>query len=203
MSFLPKNIVGKTRNVAHVDSRAYHPAALAHRAQRRWHQFPGGGVDDGSIQRRVWELARCSGPHRTKLARKILRRDVTGSREGIDRPALPARDLGDNVPGRAEAIDAQPLRAARHHQRPPADQAGAQQRRDRNVVAVFAERESIARVGNSVRGEAAIPRISGEERTIAEIFHPLLAETADAAGISKPGDSDPVTDPMRGDVATD
>src|SRR6266849_6688063 len=126
-----------------------------------------------------------------------------GSREGIDRPALPARDLGDDVPGCAEAIDAEPLRAARHHQRPPADQAGAQQRRDRNIVAVLAERKSIARVGDGVRGEAAVPGVSGEERAVAEIFHALLAETAGAAGISEPGDSDPVTDPRCRDVGAD
>ena len=107
------------------------------------------------------------------------------------------------MPGRAEAIDAEPPRAARLHQRPPADQAGAQQRRDRDIVAVLAERKSIAHVGNGVRGEAAVPRVSGEERAVAEIFHALLAETAGAAGISEPGDSDPVTDPMCRDVAAD
>ena len=148
-------------------------------------------------------LVRCPGPHRAESAGKILRRDVVGSREGIDRPALPARDLGDDMSGGAEAIDAEPLGVARHHQRPPADQAGAQQRRDRNIVAVLAERESIAGIGNGVRGEAAVARVSGEERTVAEIFHALLAEPADAAGISEPGDSDPVTDPMCRDVAAD
>ncbi len=105
--------------------------------------------------------------------------------------------------GRAEAVDAEPLRVSRHHQRPPADQAGAQQRRDRNVVAVFAERKGIAGVGDGVRGEAAVPRIAGEERTVAEIFHALLAEAADAAGVSEPGDADAVADPMGGDVGAE
>ena len=148
-------------------------------------------------------LIRRAGPHRAQSAGKILRRDVAGSGEGIDGAALPARDLGDDVPGRAEAVDAEPLGVARHHQRPPADQAGAQQRRDRNIVAVFAEREGIARVGNGVGGEAAVPRVSGEERTVAEIFHALPAEAADAAGVAEPGDSDPLADPVGGDVAAD
>src|SRR5260370_42148783 len=118
-------------------------------------------------------------------------------------PPLPSRDLGDDVPGRAEAIDAEPRRAARHHQRPPADQAGAQQWRNRNIVALFTERECVARVGNGVRGAAAVPRVAGELRALAEAFHALLAETADAAGISEPGDADPVADPVCGDVAAD
>ncbi len=54
-----------------------------------------------------------------------------------------------------------------------------------------------------MRRETAVARISGEERTVAEIFHALPAEPADAAGISEPGDSDPITDPVRRDVAAD
>ena len=107
------------------------------------------------------------------------------------------------MPGRAEAIDAEPLGVARHHQRPPTDQAGAQQRRDRNVVAVFAERKSIARIGDGVGGEAAVAGISGELRAVAEIFHALPAVAADAAGVAEPGDSDPVADPVSRDVAAD
>src|SRR6267143_464458 len=94
-----------------------------------------------------------------------------------------------------------PVRVARHHQRPPADQACAQQRRDRNIVAVLAERESIAGIGNGVRGEAAVPRVAGEKRAVTEIFHALLAEPADAASISEPRDPDPVTDPVCRDIA--
>jgi hypothetical protein len=38
---------------------------------------------------------------------------------------------------------------------------------------------------------------------IAEIFHTLLAETAHSAGVSEPGDSDPVTDPVCRDIVAD
>ena len=54
-----------------------------------------------------------------------------------------------------------------------------------------------------MRGETAIPGVPGEEGTIAEILHAVLAERANAAGISEPGNSDPVTDPVRADVAAD
>ena len=107
------------------------------------------------------------------------------------------------MPGRAKAVDAEPRGVSRHHQRPPADQARAQQRCDRNVVAVFAEREGIAGVCDGVRGEAAVPRIAGEEWTVAEIFHALLAETADATRISKPGNADTIADPVGGDVGSE
>src|ERR1700688_4170129 len=52
-------------------------------------------------------------------------------------------------------------------------------------------------------GETAVARISREERTVAEIFHALPAEPADAAGVSEPGDSHAVADPVRPDVAAD
>src|SRR5260370_35048738 len=118
-------------------------------------------------------------------------------------PPLPSRDLGDDVPARPEAIDAEPLRAARHHQRPPADQAGAQQWRNRNIVALLTERECVARVGKGVRGKAAVPRVTGELRTVAEVFHALLAEAANSACISKPGDSTPGAAPGCVAVAAD
>src|SRR5258708_29687293 len=148
-------------------------------------------------------LARRPGPLRARSTGKILRPKATGRREGIDGTALPAYNLGDDVPGRAKTIDAEPLGVSSHHQRPPADQAGAQEWRDRNIVAVFAERESVARVGNGVRGEAAVPRVAGEKRAVTEIFHALPAEAADAAGVSEPGDSDPVTDAVGRDMAPD
>jgi len=38
---------------------------------------------------------------------------------------LPARDLGDDVAGGAEAINAEPFGITRYYQRSPSDQAGA------------------------------------------------------------------------------
>jgi hypothetical protein len=54
-----------------------------------------------------------------------------------------------------------------------------------------------------MRGEAAVAGISSEKGTIAEIFHALLTETADAAGVSEPGNPNPVTDPVGRDMAAD
>ncbi len=52
-------------------------------------------------------------------------------------------------------------------------------------------------------GEAAVPRVSGEKRTVAEIFHALPAEATDAAGVAEPGDSHPLANPVGSDVAAD
>ena len=42
LPLLPEQVVGKARDIAHVNSRTYHPGALAYRAQRGRHQRAGG-----------------------------------------------------------------------------------------------------------------------------------------------------------------
>ena len=126
-----------------------------------------------------------------------MRRQIIGSGEGIDGPALPARDLRDDVSRSAKAVDAEPFCIPRHHQRAPADQAGAQQRRDRDIVTVLAKRERIARVGNRVGGIAAVARVAGKQRAVAEIFHSFPTIAANAAGIAEPGHADPLAKAQR------
>jgi hypothetical protein len=63
----------------------------------------------------------------TELAGKILGGDIARAREAIDDAALPACDLSDDMTGRAEAVDAEPLSTTCHYQRSPPDQTGAQQ----------------------------------------------------------------------------
>ena len=71
------------------------------------------------------------------------------------------------MPGGAEAEDAEMLSLPRHDKRTPADQTCTKQRRDRDVVAGFAERKAIAGIGDEMRGKAAVARVAGEERTVA------------------------------------
>jgi hypothetical protein len=91
----------------------------------------------------------------------------------------------------------------RHHERTPADQASAKQRRGGNIITVLAEWKGITGVGNGMRGETAVPCISGEEWTVAEIFHAVPAEAADAAGITEPGDTHALADPVGGDAGAE
>src|SRR5258705_4347667 len=180
-----------------MDARAHDLAALAHRAQRQWYQLSGRRIDDRGIQRLIGQLLRSSHPHRAEPAGEVLRRQILGPGKGIDGPALPARDLGDDVSGRAKAVDAEPFSIPRHHQRAPADQAGAQQRRDRDIVTVLAKRERIARVGNGVGGIAAVARVAGKQRAVAEIFHSFPTIAANAAGVAEPGHPDPLARAQR------
>src|SRR5206468_348894 len=93
-----------------------------------------------------------------------------------------------------KAVDAEMLAVSGHDQGTPANQAGAEQRRNRDVVAGFAERKAITGVGDKVRGKAAIARVAREQRTIAKIFPAAAAIGAFAAGVTEPGNADPVTD---------
>ena len=99
--------------------------------------------------------------------------------------------------GGAEAIDAEMLSLARHHQRAPADQAGAQQRRNGDVVARLAERKAIAGVRDKVGGKPSVARVAGEERAIAQILLAASAIGTFAAGIAEPGNADALADFKR------
>ncbi len=83
--------------------------------------------------------------------------------------------LRHDMPGRAEAENAEMLSVARHDKRAPANQACAEQRCDGDVVAGFAKRKAIAGVRDEMRRKAAVARIAGEARAVAQI---LLAATA-------------------------
>jgi hypothetical protein len=59
-------------------------------------------------------------------------------REGKHVAALPLCDLGDDVSGGAEAVEAEPPSFAGNSQRAPPDQPRAQQRRSRDIITVAA-----------------------------------------------------------------
>ena len=90
----------------------------------------------------------------------------------------------------AEAIEAELLAVAGDGQRPPADQPGAEQGRERYVAAGFAQREGEARIGDCRGRETPIARISGEDRMVAQVFPVHAAIRTDAAGVAEPRDTD-------------
>jgi hypothetical protein len=85
----------------------------------------------------------------------------------------------------------------------PADQARAEQRRQRHIAARLAERKRKARVGDDRGREAAVTRVAGEERRIAEVFPLRLAIGTDAAGMAEPGNADPLTHGQPGNARPD
>ncbi len=114
---------------------------------------------------------------------------IARPREGKYRSSLPFCDLRHDVSRGAKAVESERLAVACDHQRTPANQPGAEQRCERHIAAGLAKRECIARIGDRRRGEATVPRVTSEERLIAQIFLTARAIRADAAGVTEPGDS--------------
>ena len=104
------------------------------------------------------------------------------------------RHLRHDMGRRAEAIDAEARRVAGHLQRAVADQPGAQQRRCFGVAVAFRQMEAVARVGDRVRGVAAVDLVAGEAGAVAEIFLPVAAIGAGAVGQPEPRHADAVAD---------
>ena len=168
----------------------------ARRASASGTRAPTGAIDDRGIERHRRRLILgCPGPIRAERACKALRLDIALAREGINRAPLPARHLRDDMSGRTEAKDAEMLSipAMTSERQPirPAQSRGAM----RDIVAGFAERKAIAGVRDEMRGKAAVARVAGEARAVAEVFPAAPAIGTFAAGIAEPGNADPLAEP--------
>src|SRR5207244_10639858 len=115
---------------------------------------------------------------------------VAGPGEREDPPAFPPRQLGHEVRGRTEAVQAEPLRVPREAQRAIADQSRAEQRRELRVPGCGRQREAVPRVGDRLLGVAAVECVPGEQGLVAEVLAPRAAVAALAAGPAEPGDAD-------------
>src|SRR5262249_28649169 len=103
--------------------------------ERHWNKRADRRKNDRGIEWLRRHLVRAAGPDRTERLCKCLRRIIAAAGEGVDAPALPGRDLGQNVRGGAKAVEAERLLArplpprppprARHAVAAPTDQAGA------------------------------------------------------------------------------
>lgn len=81
--------------------------------------------------------------------------------------ALSDRNLSNDMGGGAEAVDADRFRRTRHLQRAPADEARAEQWRERRRIASLRQRKAVGRIRDRMRRIAAIARVAGEERIVA------------------------------------
>ncbi|GAA2831039.1 hypothetical protein GCM10010836_24970 [Aminobacter aminovorans] len=95
----------------------------------------------------------------------------------------------------AEAINPKPLAATGFLQTPPADQAGAKQRRKRHWVSIGVQVESELSVNNDMAGEAAVAGITCELWLIAKIFTPSDAIGTLSASVPKPRHANTAADP--------
>ena len=112
----------------------------------------------------------------------------------MDARAAGQGDLGGEVGGAAEAVDAEPPTFGQvgPQQRPIADDARAEQRCGLDVVERIGQRVRVGLVHQRVGGIAAVDVPPGEQRVDAQVLAPAHAEAADAAGVGEPGDSDAV-----------
>src|SRR5262249_41240646 len=62
--------------------------------------------------------------------------------------------------------------------------------RDFSVIPPLGKGEAVARIGERMRGIAAVARVAGKERSIAQILSAAAAIRADAAGRAEPRDPD-------------
>ena len=113
------------------------------------------------------------------------------------------RHLRDDVRRRAEAVDADRSRVARHLQASPADETGAEQRRLFSRIGAFGQREAEGRVGYGVRGIAAVARVAGEKRVVAQVFALRRAIGTATAGVAEPWHADALPGFQAGDAGAE
>ena len=96
-----------------MDATTNYATALAHGTECRWHQCTHRRKDDGGIERNGRHLARAPYPYGAEVRCEALRLPVARPGEGVDLAPLPDADLGDDVCGRAETVEADPPPLAR------------------------------------------------------------------------------------------
>ena len=83
---------------------------------------------------------------------------------------------------------------AGHAQCSKADQSRAEQRRRFGVGIALGNAKTVASIGNSIFGIAAVDLVPGKARRGAEVFLAAAAKLAFAAGPSEPGNADPIAE---------
>ncbi len=112
----------------------------------------------------------------------------------MDAGAAREGDLGGEVGGAAEAVDAEPptFGEVGPQQRPIADDARAEQRCGFDVVEGVGQRVGVGLVHQRVLGVAAVDVPPGETRVDAEVLASAHTEPAHATRVGQPGDADAV-----------
>ena len=137
-------------------------------------------------------LVGASGPHAAETAGERLSLGISRASEGVDRSLLELRNLGDDMRGRAKAVDAERLGIARHAQRAMADQPRTQQRRRGRIRVALGQRKAIGSLRDCVVGIAAIDLVPREERRIAKVLLLGPAKETAAAGMPQPRNADAI-----------
>ena len=144
-----------------------------------------------------------TGPDRAERAREVLRRGVTGAREGVDAASLPGRNLGQDMGGGAEAVEAERNPLPGHAVTAPADQTGAHERRRFRGIERLIKRKTKARVGHRMGRIAAVAGIAGKHWRIAQILAPGAAIRTGAICAAEPRHTDALAEREAGHARSD
>ena len=96
-AFLPQEVAGKLRNVAHVDPTTNDSTAFSDAAQCLRHEGTRRRENDRCVKHYGRHVTRTAGPFRTQRQGKVLRLAVTCPRKGVNIATLPATDLRKDV----------------------------------------------------------------------------------------------------------
>ena len=147
------------RDVAHVDPPAHDVPPLASARSAAGTSSPTGAKISARVQLLGAAASEASPAHSAPSSRaNACAASSPGAGEGEDPPALVARHLADDVGGRAEAVEPEPLGVARQPQRAVADQARAQERRGLQV-------RKPSGIGKQKRSSATAARRSRRRRS--------------------------------------
>jgi len=155
------------------------------------------GTDPHHVERFWRRLIGPSGPTTSQLLRQRLRGPVARAGEGMDRLPGPDRELGEEVRGRPEAVEAEgAYRASLAGLRPRAiaDQPRAEERRRLDIGKGLGDGKAEISAGDDGVGVAPVAGPPGEGRRVAQVFGARKAIAAPAAGLAEPGDAPAVAD---------
>jgi hypothetical protein len=187
-SLLPQEIVGKGRDLAHMNSAADDDPAFDERFKRDRHQSAHRGEDQRSVKFGWRRFIATPGPLRAAAKRELLCRRIARAREGVDRAPLVTSDLSDDMRGSAKPVNAYARGVAGHLQRAVADDACAQQRCRFCVRVSRWQMQTITAIGDGLFCITAVDRVARETGVVTQILPMLQAVAAMAAGMAPPPD---------------
>jgi hypothetical protein len=190
-------LVVQRGDVTEVDAGDRQGAATIEGLERRQHQITHRGEQDRGVQGDGRPGRGALGRGGTEIERELLGGLAAG--HDVHLGALGERHLCGDVCAAAEAVDPEPAtgRQLGPEQRPIADDAGAQQRRQFGIGVSRGQPVDITGWCRDEFGVAAVGVPAGVARIRAEVLRAPEAESAAAAGVPEPGHPDPIAD---GDV---
>src|SRR5689334_6047141 len=194
LAFAPQQIVGKCRDIAHVDTSANNNSPFADDSQRLYNQVSGGREDNCGVEHGRRRFRRTPSPAGAERPGEFLTCDVSISRERVNLTSLIDSHLRYQMGSRAKTVHPDPLGIARFDKGAESDKACAKQWCGFRIGVIAGNRDTEFLVGGGKFRVTAVTGIPGKLWVIAKVLQPLLTEFTYAAGSPKPRNADTVSD---------